>query len=195
VSIIVAVKKSNRIALAADSQSNFGSHKFPPDNHKAEKIREIGGSLVAFSGWGLYENILDDYLAGKKTARLDDKTAIFTFFRAFWKQLREKYSFVNDQCKDANDSPFGDLDSSFLIVNRNGIFDVSSNMTISHFEKYNAIGSGAEFALGALHALYDGEMDAAALARSGVETGMAFSVYCGGEITVREVSVDKRKKG
>ncbi len=193
-SIIVAVRKSNRVALAADSQSNFGSHKFPPDNHKAEKIREIGESLVAFSGWGLYENILDDYLAHLKSVRLEDQKEIFTFFRKLWKQLREKYSFVNDQSKDANDSPFGDLDSSFLIVNRNGIFDVSSNMTISHFEKYNAIGSGAEFALGALHALYDGEGDAASLARAGVETGMAFSVYCGGEITVKEVSLARKKR-
>jgi len=193
VSIIVAVRKGNRVALAADSQSNFGAHKFPPDNHKASKIREIGGSLVAFSGWGLYENILDDYLSARRAPRLDDTKNIFSFFRAFWKQLREKYSFVNDQCKDANDSPFGDLDASFLIVSGNGIFDVSSNMTISRFEKYNAIGSGAEFALGALHALYDSPRDAAGLARAGVEAGMAFSIYCGGEITARELPARRGK--
>ena len=54
--------------------------------------------------------------------------------------------------------------------------------------RYFAIGSGAPFALGALHALYDGKLGAAELARKAVEAGIAFDNYCGGEVVAHEVA-------
>ena len=49
-SIAVAIKKGRTIALAADSQSNFGGMRFGPDNHAARKIRKVGSSLLATTG-------------------------------------------------------------------------------------------------------------------------------------------------
>lgn len=61
----------------------------------------------------------------------------------FWKELHEQYNFVKDQSNEEDPSPFGDLDATFLITNPNGIFYVSSNMSVSKFEKYFAIGAGS----------------------------------------------------
>ncbi len=57
-------------------------------------------------------------------------------------------------------------------------------MSVSRFEKYHAVGSGADFALGALHALYPGRLGVSQLARRAVAAATHFNIYCGGETDV-----------
>lgn len=186
-SIAVAVRKGNTIAVAADSQENFGDRKVVGSNHRASKIMALGGSELAMTGWGVYDNVFHDYLASRRAPRFASEREIFTFFVRLWKDLRRRYSFVEDQVAEDDRSPFADLDSSFLIANRNGIFHVSGDMSVMAFREYYAIGSGASYALGVLHALYATEPDAAVLARRACEAAIAFDVYCGGEIDVRRI--------
>lgn len=184
-SIVVAVQKKRRIVMAADSRTNFGnSSTVPEDNGNVVKISRIGDSLLGKTGWGIYENILDDYVARQKSLALHTERAVFTFFCRFWKGLHDKYPFVNDQCEEGDHSPFGNLDASFLLANRRGIFFVASDTSVSRFDKYFAIGSGAEYALGALHVLYEQESDVDVIARRAVETACTFNVFCGGRIDV-----------
>ncbi len=186
-SIAIAVKKDNDIVIASDTQDNFGSSRVSFDNYISKKIVKVGDSYIASTGWGLYEDIFDDYLTTEHDISLDTKQEIFSFFMDFWKDLHEKYNFVKDQTDEDDDSPFGGLDSTFLIVNRNGIFYVSSNMSITKFKKYFAIGSGADFSLGTIYALYDLDYSAEEIARKAVESAMMFNIYCGGEITLFKV--------
>ncbi len=159
-SIAVAVRKGNTIAVAADSQENFGDRKVVGSNHRATKIMTLGGSELAMTGWGVYDNVFTDYLASRRAPRFASEREIFTFFVRLWKDLRKRYSFVDDQVAEEDRSPFADLDSSFLIANRHGIFHVSGDMSVMAFREYYAIGSGASYALGVLHALYATERDA-----------------------------------
>lgn len=186
--IAVAVRKGGQTVIAADTQSNFGHNRAPLGNHRTQKILTLGANHLATSGWGLYANILNDFLARKRTPKLDSEGDVFRFFQTFWKALHEQYTMVNDQCQNEEErSPFGDLDASFLLVNGAGIFFVSSDTSVTAFQQYYAVGSGAEFALGALHALYDGDLDAETLARRACAAAMAFNVYCGGEVDVCRV--------
>ena len=189
-SIAVAVKSGSRIIIASDSKRTFGSGEVPDSNLTDVKVRQIGPAYLAITGWGLYSNIFDDYLRGKRNPRLTDQASIFAFFRVFWKELHERYSFVNDQRPD-DESPFGDLDASFLIVNRGGIFSVACDMSVTQFDQYYAIGSGAPYALGALHALYGESADPDAMARKAVESAIALDLYCGGAVNVFEVSTGR----
>lgn len=194
-SIAVAVNKGDRIVLAADTQTTFGTFRLSPEHHRAAKIRRIGTALVATTGWSLYEQIFDDLLAGRKRPpSLASRASIFKFFMKLWDLLHDKYSFVNDQAHSDENSPFGDLDSSFLIVNRAGIFYVASDMSITQFEKYFAIGAGCDFAMGSLHALYDGKAGAESLARSAVSAAIDFNATCGGEIDVMSVKARPRRR-
>ena len=186
-SIVVAVAKQGPTVMAADTQSNFGAEVLPPDNLTTIKLRRIGGSLLGRAGWGVYDNILVDLLERGETPDLDDAGRIFRFFTDLWKVLHKRYAFVNDQAK-RKDSPFVDLGGSFVIANRNGIFYVASNLGVTRFEKYYAIGAGADYSLGALHQIYDREGDAGQVARAAVRTAIAFNVHCGGEIETMEVS-------
>lgn len=185
-SIAVAVQKKNQIVLATDSQSSFGSCRVLSDNLKSMKIKKVGSSFIAAAGWGLYDDILEDFFNRKKRYSLRNRNQIFKVFMQFWKELHDKYPLVNEQCGD-KDSPFGDLDASFLIVNSAGIFHVASDMSTSHFEKFFAIGSGADYALGVLYALYDDKIDAATMARRAVDAAIFFNVYCGGAIKVQTI--------
>jgi ATP-dependent protease HslVU (ClpYQ) peptidase subunit len=186
-SIAVAVKKGQDIVIASDTQDNFGTNTVSFDNYSAKKVIRIGNSYVATTGWGLYEDIFDDYLLLKEDVVLESKAQIFSFFMQFWKDLHEKYSFVKDQTDEDHDSPFGGLDATFLIANPQGIFYVSSNMSVTKFEKYFAIGSGADFSLGTLYAIYDLDYTAEEIAKKAVDAAIMFNVYCGGEIDLFSV--------
>jgi ATP-dependent HslUV protease subunit HslV len=184
-SIAVAVRKRGHIVVAADSQESFGDRRVLRDNHSASKIIRTGSSYIASTGWGVYDNILRDYLARVTRPRLGSERAVFAFFITFWRQLHKRYQFVNDQVADEDDpSPFADLDSSFLVTNRTGIYYVSGNISVMAFKKYYAIGSGASYALGALHALYDQGLGAEALARRACEAAIAFDACSSGDIDV-----------
>jgi ATP-dependent HslUV protease subunit HslV len=184
-SIAVVVKKDKKIVICADTLQCFDSNMTGEDNLDESKLRRIGNAMVAGAGWGLYDNILDDYLKGKKSVRLSTKQQVFLFFKRLWPVLHEKYSFVKDQCDD-NSSPFGELDSSFLIATKKRIFFVSSNMCVTEFRKFYAIGAGRDYAIGAMHVLYDQEKSAEEIARLAIESAISNNVYCGGSIEIKK---------
>ncbi len=191
-SIALAVRSKGRIVIASDTKRTFGSGQVSESNLTDVKVRKIGPAYLAATGWGLYSNILDDYLATKRRVRLTDQRSIFAFFRVFWKELHERYSFVTDQRHD-DESPFGDLDASFLIANPNGIFSVACDMSVTEFKQYYAIGSGAPYGLGALHALYHDGVDPEAIARKAVEAGKALDLYCGGPVTTFSMAAKRTR--
>jgi ATP-dependent HslUV protease subunit HslV len=190
-SIVVAARKGREIVLAADGQTSFGSQRVASDNHRAAKILRLGGALVATTGWSLYANILDDLAAGGKVPALGSQRAIFAFFQKFWKLLHDRYPFVKDQAEKDDDSPFGDMGATFLVAGAGGLFHVACDTSVTRFEKFYAIGSGADYALGALHVLYDEIDDADALARRAVAAAIQFDLYCGGEIAVERARARK----
>lgn len=180
--IIVAVHKNGITAVAADTQTTFGSFRVLPENQETPKLQRIGDSIISFAGWGMYENILDDYIDRLEIPpTLNDSRSIFVFFTGLWKELHETYNFVNDQCQN-DDSPFGDLDASFMVVTPGVIYHVASDMSVTSFKQYFSIGSGSAFGMGALHALYGTGLNSAELAKKAVEAAMAFDVKCGGRI-------------
>jgi len=186
-SIALAIEKNGELIVAADTLTSFGNSKVPPALHAAEKVRRVGRSLLATTGWGLYENILDDVIARRKNIRLGSREQIFDFFLRLWNDLHKKYSFVNDQIDEKEAGPFGNLDSTFLVAGRAGIFYVGPDMSVTKVKHYFAIGSGAQFALGTLHALHGSKLGAEEIARRAVAAAIAFDTYCGGEAQIHRV--------
>lgn len=182
-SIAVVVRKNNEIVIGADTLQCFDSSQASIDNLNESKLRRIGCAILSSAGWGLYDNILDDYLSSRKSVDLSTKHEVFKFFKELWPVLHEKYSFVNNQCEN-KDSPFGELDSSFLIATKEHIFSVSSNMCVTEFLKYYAIGAGRDYAIGAMHVLYNQDKNAEEIARLAIEAAIANNVYCGGNIEI-----------
>ena len=182
-SVVAVVKKGKDVILASDTVMTFGSNKSCPGNVKISKVRRIGVALLASTGWGLYDNILTDYLDRKKTVRLNSEKEVFRFFLGLWDALHKKYPFVKDQCEE-NDSPFGDLDASFLVVTKKRIFYVASDTSVTEFHKFHAIGSGCDFAIGAMGVLYEQKLKAKDIAYKAVETAIEHNIYCGGDLEI-----------
>ncbi len=193
-SIALALEKNGELIVAADTLTSFGHTKVPPVLHTADKVRRVGASFLATTGWGLYENILDDVIARRTIVKLGSREQIFNFFLRLWNDLHKKYSFVNDQIEEKESGPFGNLDSTFLVAGRAGIFYVGPDMSVTKVRHYFAIGSGAQFALGALHALHGSKLDAEAIARRAVESAIAFDTYCGGEVQIHRVAGGARRR-
>ncbi len=193
-SVIAAVRKGRRLIIAADSQDNFGDLRPPPDNHSALKIRAIGDAWLGCSGWAVYDDLFGHYLQKRSTrTALNTREEIFEFFLKFWRVIRADYPFVNEQSRTEDKTPFADLDATFLIASPGGIFLVSSNMSVSSFAKYYAIGSGGDYALGALHALYDEKSDALDLAESAIAAAKAYDSGCGGATVTKEITLKGSK--
>jgi len=189
-SIVVGIHKGFELCVAADTQSSFGSNRVPTENAGVSKLRRVGQAIIGTTGWGIYENILDDFLTAPKTPELTTKTQIFSFFLDLWKALHEHYPFVNDQ-SDRDDSPFGNLDAAFLVASPGGLFYVASDLSVTSFRRYCAVGSGADFSMGAAYTLYPLELSAEDIARRSVDAACAFNLYCGGRIetvTVKTMS-------
>lgn len=186
-SVAVAVLKDRTLALATDSMIHFGGEKVPTDNLADRKMRRVGQAWLAATGWSLYSNILDDWLGGRKRMpSLATSPAVFRFFNDLWNQLHDRYSFVKDQ-PDDHDSPFGDLDSTFLVASPGGLFHVASDLSVTEFQRYFAIGSGASLAMGAVHALWDSELTAAEIATKAAAAAIDLDLYCGAPINVETV--------
>lgn len=183
-SIILAIRKDNRVVMAADTLTSFGdSERVPQENGRTAKIGRIGDSLVGGAGWAVYDDILNDYLTGRPTPDLGGARQIFRFFLEFWRVLHEQYTFVNDQAIN-RETPFGDLDSTFLIANETGIFTVASDLGVTPLDRYYAIGSGAEFAMGVLYTMYERSDDIVAVATDAVNAAIAMNLQCDGDVDV-----------
>lgn len=187
-SIIVAVCKNDQTVVATDSLTTFGDDaQVPVDNSQTSKMRAVGSAIIGASGWAVYDRIMDDFLDDRASESLECESTIFAFFLDLWKDLHEKYPFVNDQAQ-SRDTPFGDLDSTFLIASRGGIFRVAHDMDVCRFAQYYAIGSGADYALGAIDIMYlEPALSAEMIARRAVETACRFDVHCGGPTEVMSV--------
>jgi ATP-dependent protease HslVU (ClpYQ) peptidase subunit len=74
-----------------------------------------------------------------------------------------------------DDEPLESTRFDALVANRHGIFGVVAHRTVQEFSRYYAFGSGSNYAMGALHALYgERSINAATLARRAVETAAEF---------------------
>ena len=85
--------------------------------------------------------------------------------------LKERY-FLN--AKDAEDDAYETSQIDSVFVNRNGIFAMFSLREVYEYTQYWAVGSGACYALGAMHAAYPRYKSAKDIATAGAEAGARF---------------------
>lgn len=172
-STVTVVKKNGMVAIAADTLSSFGMRRMPPAyDRRAGKIFRIGESYVGLTGWSVHQQVLEHAFGsiGDPPA-LASATEIFDVFLALHQRLKQQY-FLNPRTSE--DDPYESAHMSLLIANRHGIFGLYAMRSVIEHERFWASGSGSDYALGAMHAVYDGAGDAAAIAEAGVRAGVEF---------------------
>lgn len=177
-SIVTAVQKGNMICIAADTLSKHGSTKVRAA-HKQNytKLHKVGRSILGFTGWEAIERILIHVAQTRKEFQsMNSCEEIFDVLLRLHKVLRDEY-FVNTQEKE--DQPVESNQISALVINKSGLFEIDSYREVNQYQDFWASGSGQEFALGAMHALYGSKkLSARAIAEAGVRAACEYDDGC-----------------
>ena len=187
-STIVIVKKKNAICIAADSLTTFGSQKLTSKyDEKPDKIIQVADSYIGITGSSAHQLVLEN-LFSKLTEPPDfsDQAKIFEFFRSTHPKLKEDY-FLNPQ--DGEDDPYESSQFNLVIANAHGIFAVFDLREVHQFSKFWAIGSGSEYAIGAMHSVYDQDLTAEEIATTGINAGIEFDKSSLGPVRIYKIKV------
>jgi ATP-dependent protease HslVU (ClpYQ) peptidase subunit len=169
---LVAVRKHDEIAIAADSLTTFGDVRLAaPFDRSYDKILRHGDTYIGLCGSAAHQLVFESLLKSNQAVDFGNKHAIFETFRKLHPILKEQH-FLNP--KEEEDDPYESTQISALIANPHGIFGVYSMREVFEYSQFWAVGSGKEFALGAMHALYGRLPTADQVATAGVEAGAMF---------------------
>ena len=150
---LVAVRKNDEIAIAADSLTTFGDTRLSaavrPHARQDRPLPRAPTSACAAAP----RTSSCSRACSPSTSDLDfsTKAAIFETFRKLHPILKEQH-FLNP--KEEEDDPYESTQITALVANPHGIFGVYSMREVFEYTQFWAVGSGREFALGAMHALY-----------------------------------------
>jgi len=180
VTTITVVKKGDQVAIAADSMTSFGDTRLGR-SYKGEhdKILRVGDSWVGVCGSSAHHLVLLSAMARLDNVRFGSRMEVYETFRQLHPILKE-HAYLNP--KEDDDDPYESSQITALIANASGIYGVFSLREVFEFDLFWGIGSGRNFALGAMHAAYDQAADAQAIARVGVAAGIEFDTASGGPV-------------
>ena len=190
-STITVARTAGGAALATDALTSFDGLRLPPDLDAAgEKVVRVGDAVVGIVGYTAHHLVIQDALERyRDSVDLGSRRGIFETFRALHPVLKDEYYLLPETDQDGD--PYESTQVSLLVASPGGIFGVYDMREVHEFTRYWAQGSGASYALGAMHARWPeaeaGDLDAGALAAVGVEAGCRFDTASGPPVTVYEV--------
>lgn len=172
---IVVVRKNGMAAIAADSLTTFGDMRLSSDFDVAhDKIMSCGDSHIGLAGSAATQLVLENLIARNTKMKLHNRADIYESFRRIHPLLKEE-CFLNP--KEEEEDPYESSQITALIANPGGIFGIYSMREVFEYKKFWAIGSGREYALGAMFTVYDrDDMSAEDIARVGIAAGVAFDI-------------------
>jgi ATP-dependent HslUV protease subunit HslV len=190
---IVVVKKGNMAVIAGDSLTTFGSTKLSASHDSSpDKILKHNGSYFGVAGSAAHQLVLENVLNRNPDFHFNGKAEIFEAFRKMHPILKEE-AFLNP--KEEEDDPYESSQVTMLVANSTGIFGVYSMREVFEFEQFWSIGSGRDFALGAMQVVYqDKRSTAEDVARAGVLAGAEFDTGTSLPMTLYKVKLSKPAK-
>jgi ATP-dependent HslUV protease subunit HslV len=188
-STMVVVRKNNVAVIASDTLTHCGtlkvSSKYKRNYHK---IHRAGGGFVGLIGSAAhhlaFRSIARRYGADLKLGGADEifETLLFVHLK-----LREEY-FLN--VNENGDQEYESSQMSGLIANPRGIFEFQSRREVVEHNRFWAIGSGQDFALGAMYDCYGRTADPRSVARTGLGAAVEFDEASAGPFIVHRVRLE-----
>ena len=185
---LTVAKKGDAVAIAADGLTTFGDTRLSR-NYQGEhdKILDIAGSKIGICGSSAHHLVLLSAFSKLEDVKLGSRMEVYETFRRLHPVLKE-HAFLNT--KEDEDDPYESSQITALIANSSGIYGVYSYREVFEFDRFWGAGSGRNFALGAMHALYDGALSATDIARAGVAAGIEVDTSSGPPIVVHEFKLE-----
>jgi len=172
-STIVVARKGQNACIAADTLTTFGDVRLASsfDCHHS-KIQTFGKTHMGIVGSAAHTLVAERAFNDKELkADFSTRDSSFDTLLRLHPVLKEQY-FLN--AKDAEEDPYETSQIDAVYINANGIFALFSLREVYEYTRFWAVGSGAYYALGAMHAVYDKYKSAKDIAKAGVEAGATF---------------------
>ena len=187
-SIICAAIKNKEIAISSDTQSNFGPLNISSKHIKnASKLYQVNDSIIGAVGWLAISDMLEHLMKNdKELFKLNNRMNIFSSFQNMHTIMKENYYI---ETKEEDDQPVESSQIDALIINKHGLFSVSSYREVNEFKTFWAIGSGQSIALGAMHTLYERHHSAKEIVEAGVAAATEFDESCGMPLKTKIISL------
>jgi ATP-dependent HslUV protease subunit HslV len=182
-STIVAAVKNGVACIAADSLTSFGDTKQSAEFVvNSDKILSLANSIanenpntmtyMGIVGSAAHHVVMQNLVVDHADKiDLSDRMSIFTTLKTIHPILKEEY-FLNSKEDDEDSYESSRVDA--LIMNENGIFGLYSLREVEQYSRFWAVGSGSEFALGAMQTAYEIYDTAEQIAQAGVVAGATF---------------------
>jgi ATP-dependent protease HslVU (ClpYQ) peptidase subunit len=178
----VVVRKGDEIAIASDSLVTFGDTRLSNAYEANNKMFQIGESYVTLAGSAAHFPVMRKLLTGMgEDCRLGSRDEVFDTFSKVHQILKENY-FLNT--KEEDDDPYESSQIAALVANPSGIYGIYSYREVFCFDRFWGIGSGRNFALGAMYAAYDKVATAREIAEIGVNAGAEFDKSSAGPFRI-----------
>ena len=169
---LVVVRKGNMAAIAADSLTTFGDTRLSDSfDASSDKMVRYGDTVIALCGSAAHQLVYENLLSTAKDLNFNSKSEIFETFRKLHAILKDQH-YLNP--KEEDEDAYESTHITALIANPTGIYGIYSMREVFEFKRFWAAGSGREYALGAMNALYEQLDSTEAIARIGVEAGATF---------------------
>ena len=157
-STIVVARKGATACIAVDSLTSFRYLKMASAYSDSTKIQTVGESFVATIGCTAHQLVLKSLFDHEdEPPQFRTTMEIFEYFREAQSRLITDYHLL----------PHGDKDNEYetnklnlLIANPHGIFGMLSMREVYEYKRFWAMGSGGDFAIGAMFAVYDSALTA-----------------------------------
>jgi len=191
-STIVVVKKNNQVVIAADSLTTFGdTRQTAAMDAASDKILKYEDTYIGVVGSAAHQLVMESALPTLEGAHFSTRAEIFESFRRLHGVLKDTYHL---NPKDEEGDPYESSHIDALIANPKGIFGVYALREVFEYQKFWAVGSGSEFALGAMHALYERWDDPALIAEAAITAAAEFNSSTALPLTSYNIALDSATK-
>ena len=188
---ILVVRKNGRATIAADTLARYGNTR--EDARllvNSDKIIGVGDAWLCPAGPASAQLVLRSYFSDPEApASFDGVQEIFETMRELQSSLKDDYHL---NPKEDESDPFDSMQMEMLVASPAGIFGVYPLRSVQEYSSYYAFGSGADFALGALHAWYDRLDSTEDIALRAMEAAARFDDATALPLTMRSVPLTPR---
>ena len=190
-SIVCAAQSNNELAISADTMTKFGCLNASSSHMvNSGKLHKINGSVIGLVGWCAISSVIEHLLKhNSKLFRLGDRMEIMSTLLLLHEEMKDDYFL---ETREHRDQPVESIQLCALVVNKNGLFEISSYREVNEYKTYWAIGSGRRLALGAMHVLHAQSASAQEIAEAGVRAAAEFDDCCSLPLTSQVISTEKQ---
>ncbi|MFT5456598.1 MAG: ATP-dependent HslUV protease subunit HslV [Myxococcota bacterium] len=189
-STVVVVRKGSAAVIGADTLAKFGSMNERPEyvvNHS--KLVRAGDGWLGIVGHASLPLVLEHYLGRlKRPPKLHTVQQVFAFSLELHDALKEDYHLLTGE-EDEDGAPFESSQLDCLVATPGGLFGLYRMRSVHQYTRFYAIGSGGDYAMGAMRAVYDTLEDPADIARAGLEAAADFDDSTGGPFELQRFEV------